>query len=284
MSQHASIATIAGNSTRGISTGERHSTLPGPLSGTVTLTLQTAFAQRLVLGRPAELERVGVMGLFVFADLMNTIWHGAAEGDPYGDWWLVRVERALAQTETELRRLQSRVAESLAGFEALSIAPAASVSPVQTALRFTTPQAFQATQLIARCDGIARTVLTARHTACVPTDDATKALWKTGHAMRRTFATARHYERTGVTRSDFIAGTARATYAIEKMGRMPAGVLSGTLLSEYRPGRHLGLRKVEARESPRPESIDAIASEKTVETEPALDVAQFEDDLSPLFS
>ena len=102
--------------------------------------------------------------------------------------------------------------------------------------------------------------------------------------MRRTFATARHYERTGVTRSDFIAGTARAAYAIEKMGRMPAGVLSRALLPDYRPGRHLGLRKVEARESPNSESIDGIASEKTVETEPVLDVAQFEDDLSPLFS
>lgn len=284
MSQHASVATTAGLSDSGISVGERHSTLPGPLSGTVTLTLQTAFAQRLVLGRPAELERVGVMGLFVFADLMNTIWHGAAEGDPYGDWWLVRVERALAQTETELRHLQSRVAGSLAGFEALSIAPAASVSPVQTALKFTTPQAFQAAQLIARCDSIARTVLTARHTACVPTDDATKTLWKTGHAMRRTFATARHYERTGVTRGDFIAGSARAAYAIEKMGQMPAGVLSETLLPEYRPGRHLGLRKVEALESPRPALIDAIASEEIVATAPALDVAQFEDDLSPLLS
>ena len=65
---------------------------------------------------------------------------------------------------------------------------------------------------------------------------------------------------------------------------MPAGVLSGTLLPEYRHGRHLGLRKVEARESPHPAPIDAIASEETVATAPMLDVAQFEDDLSPLFS
>ena len=81
MSQHASIATTAGPLASGTSAAERHSTLPGPLSGTVTLTLQTAFAQRLVLGRPAELERVGVRGLFVFADLMNIIWHGAAEAN-----------------------------------------------------------------------------------------------------------------------------------------------------------------------------------------------------------
>lgn len=66
-----------------------------------------------------------------------------------------------------------------------------------------------------------------------------------------------------MTRTDFAVGSARATYAMDRMGQIPAGVLNGTLLAEYRPGRHLASRKLEAFERPRPVPAAAIASEET---------------------
>jgi len=213
------------------------SCLPGPLRGTVTLILHTAFAQRLVNGRPGAPERSGILGLFGFAQLLRRIWHAAEEADPYADWWLLKTERALSQAEFELQGSNSTVLARLSGLEALVIEPATSVRPVRTSLNFSSAQAFRGAQLIARCDAVARAVLTARYVGCMPAQTAASSLWKLGHAVRSAFGIVRGYTPTGVTRPDLINATPRAAHAIQQMGLLPEVILEESVMPENRPRR-----------------------------------------------
>lgn len=261
----------------------RPAPMPGPLRGEVTLVLQTAFAQRLAVGRSATVERHGLLGLFPFADMLRAIWRGAEAADPYADWWLVKVEQALDRAGRELQVLQLSLTTTLSAIEGLVIEPASSVLPVSTALQFTTPQAFRGAQLIGRCDGIARAVLTARHIGCMPAAALTQTLWRTGHAMRRAFGAARGYRPTGVTRTDIVSCTPRAAFVVQRMGVLPPEVLNETLSAEYAPAR----LAVSGIEHPIATTTDAMteAFEHTDMAAPDADdaTAPFHDDLAELF-
>lgn len=261
----------------------RPTPMPGPLRGDVTLVVQTAFAQRLVAGRSATVARHGLLGLFPFADMLRSIWRGAEAADPYADWWLVKVEHALDRAGRELQDLQSSLTTALVAIEGLVIAPASSVQPVSTALQFTTPHAFRGAQLIGRCDGIARAVLTARHVGCIPAAALTKTLWRTGHAMRRAFGAARGYRPTGVTRADLANCTPRAAFVVQLMGVLPPAVLNETQRAEFTPAR----LPASAMEHPTAATPDAMnyAFEHTDLGMPETDdvTATFHDDLGELF-
>lgn len=257
--------------------------LPGPLRGTVTLILQTAFAQRLVNGRLANDARNGFLGLFGFAELLRKIWHAAEAADPYADWWLLKVERALAKAEAEIQALSTRLLAELSTLEAMVIVPAVSVRPVCTSLSFTTPQAFRGAQLIGHCDGVARAVLTARHVGCMPAQIAATSLWKIGHAVRSAFSSVRGYSATAVTRADLINATPRAAHVVQRMGVLPNVILEETTMPENFPRwRHSARTGSLAARALAP--LDDALEMTTVCTAASSDAATiFEDDLIDLF-
>lgn len=257
--------------------------VPGPLRGTVTLVLQTAFAQRLVTGRSGSPEAYGALGLFGFAQLLRPIWRAAEASDPYADWWLLKVERALAQAEGELQELNTKLLAPLNGLEALQIEPAKSVRPVRTTLSFSSAQAFRGAQLVARADDLARGVLTARHVGCLTAQVAANALWKTGHAVRSAFGRARGFVPTAISRADLINATPRAAHVVQQMGILPRVVLEETVLPAHLPRRQLPARVVEILALPvesRDDERDAWSADQTPDTGGAV---PFEDDLSDLF-
>lgn len=258
--------------------------IPGPLRGTVTLVLQTAFAQRLVTGRLGSPEAYGTLGLFGFAQLLRPIWRAAEASDPYADWWLLKVERALGQAESELQDLNTRLLASLSGSEALQIAPAKSVRPVRTTLSFSAAQAFRGAQLVARADDLARGVLTARHVGCLTAQVAANALWKTGHAVRGAFGRARGFVPTGITRAELINATPRAAHVVQRMGILPQVVLEETVRPAHLPRRQSPARVIEIVATP-VESLDDTRDAWPADLMPDEGNAiAFEDDLSDLFS
>ena len=256
---------------------------PGPLRGTVTLNLQTLYAQRAVQGRAASTERAGYIGLYAFAHQVRSVWAGAATADPYADWWLVKIERALSSAEQNLQEIHDAVTTALNSLEGLVVVPASSISPIALELNFSTPHAFRAAQLTGRYDKVIRALLTARHVACLPPPAIVKALWRAGRSLRRVFDSARGYERTHVVRADFVTTNRSAQISIQKMGLLPPEILSDTLKAEYRPLRvPISLVENVALESapiaPEPAATLVAGSADLIETRHG-----FEDDLAALF-
>ena len=77
------------------SASSAHNPTPGALRGEVRLTVQSRYAQRLIVGRAWTPEKPAIIGLVGFADRLRVIWHAARADDPYADWWLIKIDAAL---------------------------------------------------------------------------------------------------------------------------------------------------------------------------------------------
>ena len=119
----------------GASTFER----TGVLRGEAVLTLQTRHAQRLVKGRAGSAARARIVGLLTFATLVRIVWRRAGQGDPYAEWWLVKVDAALARGERAAMESQAALDRRLASVEALQVSRPASVKPARVAASIREP-------------------------------------------------------------------------------------------------------------------------------------------------
>ena len=247
---------------------------PGHLHGQIVLHVHTVHAQRLITGRSGTPERRGVIGLFAFAERVGHIWRGAQTGDPFADWWLLKLERALDRAEARLSDLRASVRQHLADVESFTIEVPSSTAPLPVALEFTTPVAYRAAQLVGVYDRIVREILTARQVARMTSDAASHALWLAGHEVRSTFHTVLGYVAYGITRADVAVDTATAVAAAARMGALPAEVQADLQRAQFAPTRmHVPRRlkkadRVSLAERPN-DSIDGAAV--------------FDDDLGRLF-
>ena len=196
---------------------------PGVLRGGATLTLQTHQAQRLVKGREFSAEKPAIMGLFGFANLLRTIWHGARADEPYADWWMLKVHDALELSEQALIGAEQDIATRFLAMDTIDVSVPASIKPARIALNFSIPYAFRAARLVGRYDGVARALLSARHVGLLTCDAAERALHvgagrSAGHCKARW-------------------GTARALQAKGVMGELPDDVRTAERRAPYAPAR-----------------------------------------------
>jgi len=201
---------------------------PGALRGQAWLILQTRHAQRLIKGRPGTGGKAPIIGLLGFANRLRVIWQGARADDPYADWWLVRVDQALAAAGQSMDTARAQLSSGVEESAGLRITPAESVQPTRVALHFTNPYAYRGAQLLATYDGLARAVLTARHVGLLNRGEAERLLHQGARPVRRGFASAMGYQSMGLTRTDVAQGTATAERARAAMGEIPPEVLNGT--------------------------------------------------------
>jgi integrating conjugative element protein (TIGR03761 family) len=214
---------------------ETHGEQPGALRSETWLTLETRQAQRLVHGRRAADGKAEIIGLKRFAAMLRSIWAGARTDDPYGDWWLIRIEEALEGSQGALSALEARAQECLQGHPAVDVAVAHSIEPVRIPLLFTSPHAFRGAYLIADADRVIRAILTARHVGLMNRDDSERLIYEAGRAVRRALGSARGYRYKGIGRNDLRLGTARGCEARESMGQLPESILAGTQRPRYGP-------------------------------------------------
>ena len=219
---------------------------PGVLRGVVTLTLETHQAHRLVKGRSGTAEKPAIIGLIGFANLLRVIWHGARAGDPFADWWLIKVHNALEWADRALNEAIGTVQTRLAAIEAIRVTPGASVRPVHIPLRFSNPYAYRGAHLVAQYDRLVRAALTAQHIGVMTRDDAARVLAFGGRQLRRAFLSPMGYHLTGITRADVIQGTVRKSQAQASMGEVPLDILSGDLRAPHAPIRAIPGSEVSA--------------------------------------
>ena len=220
----------------GASTFER----AGVLRGEAVLTLQTRHAQRLVKGRAGSAERARIVGLLTFATLVRVVWRRAGQGDPYAEWWLVKVDAALARAERAVMASQAALDRRLASVEALRVSRPASIKPARVALHFGNPYAFRAARLVGRFDGVAGTVLCARHVGALANEAAEAELNRAARQVRRVLQSANGYRPLGTTREDLALSTARGRKARSSMGKLPEDILKRARRAPYLPAGAVG--------------------------------------------
>lgn len=218
--------------------GERaFSSEVGSLHSEVFLTLQTRHAQNLIHGRVKSGNNV-IRGLTAFADRVRIIWLAAAENDPYADWWLIKINEALANAERRIV-LESRQAdEILQQVVALELTPTQSKDPIQVSLTFATPYAFRGARVLGLFDKLAIKILTARHIGAVDTKPSQTAIRSCAHRIRSAFALPFRYRHLGIRRDRPETWTAFGKTAETVMGVLPPDVRRGTTRAPMAPVLH----------------------------------------------
>ncbi|MDA8454331.1 TIGR03761 family integrating conjugative element protein [Acidovorax sp. GBBC 3334] len=208
----------------------------GSLRSAMSLTLHTHHASRIWHGRAPADGRPGIVGLNGYIAVMNKMKRGAEQDDPYSDWWMLRIEEKLSQTDTTLRQLREQVDRALTDVPAaLSLGDNLNVQPIRLPLFVNAQLGFMAVYLLADYDELARKLILAHHTALIDRSTLERWLNDGAHALRSLFSLAQQYRYSGCTRDDFAARNAAARAALEKFGELPQDVLEGTRRSRYAP-------------------------------------------------
>ncbi|WP_372178664.1 PFL_4669 family integrating conjugative element protein [Xanthomonas axonopodis pv. phyllanthi] len=208
----------------------------GSLRSAMSLTLHTHHASRIWHGRAPADGRPGIVGLNGYIAVMNKMKRGAEQDDPYSDWWMLRIEEKLSQTDTALRQLREQVDRALTEVPAaLSLGDNLNVQPIRLPLFVNAQLGFMAVYLLADYDELARKLILAHHTALIDRSTLERWLNEGAHALRSLFSLAQQYRYSGCTRDDFAARNAAARAALEKFGELPQDVLEGTRRSRYAP-------------------------------------------------
>jgi integrating conjugative element protein (TIGR03761 family) len=242
-------------------------TTPGVLRSDAYLTVQTRQAQRLIEGRHADDDVAAIIGLTRFAALLRPIWNGARTDDPYADWWLVRVDDAIAESEQELLALKAHIERLLKQRSGMTIGVAESIEPLQVPLTFATPYSFRGAYLLALYDEVVRGILTARHVAYVDRDHGERLLDDAGRHVRRAYLAPTGYKFLGINRQDIHLMTARAQQAADEMGAVPQEVVVGVVKAAHAP-QATTPRRFALRETMEPAVTEPDSASAEVVTEP----------------
>ena len=237
------------------SAGEtRHRTAadhPGALRNETWLTIQTRQAQRLVHGRPAADGKPAIVGLTRFSTLVRQIWTGARAGDPFGDWWLLKIHDALEQSKRDVESVQRAAGARLESVAGVDVGMACSLEPVRIPLQFSHAYAFRGAYLLAAFDDAVRGLLTARHVGLMGRDESERLIADAARAVRRAFTSPAGYRFLGITRAEVRQGTARARQAADAMGTLPGEILEGKREAPYGPQAQGGFGALNTRRAAR---------------------------------
>lgn len=220
-----------------ISPGLSKSVSPGPLRGKGQLTLHTNLAHRLFYGRRSSKEQEAITGLLRFTNNVNLMWSSAASDDPYADYYLLEIDKALDESSEFIKQSRNDIEPLLGdddddGF----IVPArVSVNPVSLDIEFRNSYGYRASRTLLAYDKLIRTAHTLMHIGMIDRSDWQRLVNTSGRKIRNAFSLSDKWKFTGVTRDDFAANNPRAENAKQKMGDLDKGVLHGEVRSKYAP-------------------------------------------------
>ncbi len=208
---------------------------PGGLRSENHLTLTTYEAIALLDGREEKGDKPGIIGLWAFADMMSKMWRGSLGGDPFADWWMIKVDEAIERSSKEIRIMTEELKKEMEEDESLECGAPYSVKPVKKVLTFTNNFSFRGARLLGAYDRLVRLIRNARHTGLKNNSEAHALKRKGGKSVRRVFSSATGYRFMGINRDDVILKTARGIEAQKLMGEVPEEILTGGVRSPWAP-------------------------------------------------
>ena len=206
----------------------------GAIRSEVWLTIQTKETQQLLRGRAVP-GKPRIAGLFGFADRLRLIMHAAEQDDPYADWWLIKVDQSIDNTDVLIRQYEHSLSDIYGEMEALRIVPLESKDTFRIRLQFAVPAAYRGAALLSRFDRFTRDLFTARHVGLVNNARASEFLHSLKRRIRSTFNLPNAYRRSGLTRASFLQDDAVSERMKAYMGPLPGDVLLRERRSPWAP-------------------------------------------------
>ena len=167
--------------------------------------------------------------------MLKSIWQASSNDDPYADWWLIKIERALESATEELGKQITTFNKLLSVEQNLKHEVSHSIEPIELELRFSIPYAFQGAKLLMIHDELVRTLLTANHVGVSDNRIIRKALHESGRKVRGTFQNVTGFRFTGLTREEIKSGNAKAIKAMTEMGAVPEQIMDKSLRPSFLP-------------------------------------------------
>lgn len=211
---------------------------PKPIKPTWVLDLHTRQAVKIFLGRSQKRGRRGIPGLAKFITYTNLIWDRAKKDDPWADWYLLKIEQRIEQSEAKLYELQNRLNNLLCnsshGIRLVEMGESA--GPVPFPLAFIVPQGFMVAELVGLYDEVVMAIVIARQRGKVDLRLSERWIHEGARAVRAAFNSPYGYRNCMVNRILVLKQTPHAKKAHKFMGPLPKEVLQRTLAPAHQPG------------------------------------------------
>ena len=231
---------------------------PGALRGVTTITLETVPGADLYYGLYENKGSGGrvrrIVGLRRFNALLTRIWENAPT-DPWALWYLVRIEAAIDKSQARIERMLKAYRNQLNDLK-ITYKQSSSREPLKIEVKFAAPLGYRAANLVVTADDAIRQILHAHHVGMIEDSRAQEELHTVGRSVRGAFETAIRYQDFEVSYEALKERDPVALQAIEKMGEVPAEILSGKKCPRQVPKMHLTTK--------RPETQKAFWLEKVV--------------------
>jgi len=227
---------------------------PGALRGTSELILETRKAQLIFEGRKPDKKKNKpfIIGLNSFAAQLRIIYDQSGEGDPYADYWLIKVERELVEkTETFESNIKDYT-KILGQYENIRHEVAHSIKPITKHLRFSIAYSFQGAMMLMKLDQLIRTVMTANHVGLVETHVTNREIRNAAKQARNVFESVIGYRFCDVKRDDIAANNPKAQRAQELMGGCPSAILDDEIAPKFVSSKAMYLKSERSRKSAEP--------------------------------
>lgn len=218
----------------GSSSNETHNLTHQPLRSDVWLTLQTTYAQLLIRGRDSK-GKAPIVGLIGFADRLRLIWHAAQANDPFADWWLVKIHDAISTVDARIKFERELVQELFKKGGPFVAVPAQNREPFRIKLRFASPYAYRAAQMLAEFDSLVCELLTARQIGRMARRETTSITHAVASKIRGVFNIPLRFRHLGIDRADANSWKADGQIAKRYMGDIPQDILDGKRRASFAP-------------------------------------------------
>ncbi len=210
---------------------------PGPLRNSNSLELNTKEAVALFYGRKKTEELNVIVGLNVFSSKIKDINNAAHNDDPYADFFLLKIDTALKETEKCLIDWQNDFT-ALSDESLITINQGGSIKPVTLETSFSSVYANIALSLLKRSDNLMLTIYALKHIGMINRTQSNKEITKINRLMRKAFLSADGYKYFNISRKDVEQKTARyrqAHIAMKFKEDLPYEVLNKNLRAEHAP-------------------------------------------------
>lgn len=172
-------------------------------------------------------------GLVQFAKATRSLWEASRDGDPYAEWYLLKIYDAIEKAKLSLKQQEKNIENQLQELRGFKIDLLKNPVPFELPLRFATPFAFMGAVLLEYFDYLNRQLYTLKRIGILPKDELIPA--QLMGELKSIFILASEWKYTRVTRKDIREDNQLAKKAKELLGEVPASILNKEIKFAFLP-------------------------------------------------